>query len=91
MKGHEDRPLMTADENDDHDKSAPLAAGGKVTVSLIIVLVSISWVIFTVGAKGLNPWQVFILRNLLVLALMAWSMIWYASAFTYLQKEVYKR
>jgi MFS family permease len=59
--------------------------------ALIIVAVNIFWIIVTAGDEGFNPWLVVILRNLLVLALMAWSMIWYASAFSFLQKEVYKR
>jgi len=58
--------------------------------ALVIVAVNIYEVMTVLGADVIYRW-VFLLRNVSALVLVAWLMIWYASAFTYLQKEVYKR
>lgn len=57
---------------------------------LLIVGFNIYEVMAALGA-GAIYWWVFLLRNILALVLVAWLIIWYASAFSYLQKEVYKR
>lgn len=57
---------------------------------LLIVGFNIYEVMAALGA-GAIYWWVFLLRNILALVLVAWLIIWYASAFSFLQKEVYKR
>jgi len=57
---------------------------------LIIVVINIYQVITVIGTEG-NNWWVFLLRDILALIWVAWLMIWYASAFNFLHREVYKR
>jgi hypothetical protein len=59
-------------------------------ISIMMVGFNLVMVTTAPGTDAISLWML-MLRNLLALALIAWLVIWYAAAFTYLQKEVYKR
>jgi hypothetical protein len=61
-----------------------------LAIAMIIIGINIIMVMGAPRTDALDLWA-FLLRNILTMVLLAWLVIWYASAFTYLQKEVYKR
>jgi hypothetical protein len=61
-----------------------------LAIAMIIIGISIIMVMAAPRTDALDLWA-FLLRNILTMVLLAWLVIWYASAFTYLQKTVYKR